>query len=346
VVWTLPPTANAHARERGVTISYRSPEELLSPTSEVELSFVIPVYEEEDSVGELHGQLSAILAELPQAAEIIFVDDGSRDSTPQRLEELYRNDSRVRVIGLRRNFGKTAALVAGFREARGHTVFTMDGDLQDDPKEVPRFLAELDRGFDLVSGWKRRRHDPRSKTLPSRLFNLTVRRTTGIPLHDFNSGFKAYRREVLDELKLYGELHRFIPVMAYWKGYRIGEIEIEHRCRKYGRSKFGAARLLQGLLDFVKVLFLTRYMQRPLQLFGLLGLMLWLAGMAGFGFLLVLKLLGQSVFQSHGPLLFLSGILVVSGIQLFMLGLLGEMLRHYSYRATDEYSVKRRLSRD
>jgi len=329
-----------------VTISYRSPEKLLTPTSEVELSFVIPVYEEEDSVGELHGQLSAMLATLPQAAEIIFVDDGSRDSTPERLEELYRQDPRVRVIGLRRNFGKTAALVAGFREARGHTVFTMDGDLQDDPKEVPRFLEELNQGFDLVSGWKRRRHDPRSKTVPSRLFNLTVRRTTGIPLHDFNCGFKAYRREVLEELKLYGELHRFIPVMAYWKGYRIGEIEIEHRSRKYGRSKFGAARLLRGLLDFVKVLFLTRYMQRPLQLFGLLGLLLWLVGMAGFFFLLVLKLLGQSVFQSHGPLLFLSGILVVSGIQLFMLGLLGEMLRHYSYRATDEYSVKRRLSRD
>lgn len=329
-----------------MTVSYRSREELLTPSTEVELSFVIPVYDEEDSVGELHGQLSAILAELPLAAEIIFVDDGSRDSTPQRLEELYREDPRVRVVGLRRNFGKTAALVAGFREARGHTIFTMDSDLQDDPKEVPRFLEELNRGFDVVSGWKRRRHDPRSKTLPSRLFNLTVRRTTGIPLHDFNSGFKAYRREVLDELKLYGELHRFIPVMAYWKGYRIGEIEIEHRSRKYGRSKFGAGRLLKGLLDFVKVLFLTRYMQRPLQLFGPLGLVLWLGGMVGFGFLLLLKLLGQSVFQKHGPLLFFSGIMVISGIQLFMLGLLGEMLRHYSYRAADEYSVKRRLTRE
>jgi hypothetical protein len=185
-----------------------------------------------------------------------------------------------------------------------------------------------------------------SKTLPSRLFNLTIRKTTGIPLHDFNCGYKAYKRDVLDELKLYGELHRFIPVMAYWKGYRIGELPVDHRARRFGRSKFGAGRLFKGLLDFLKVLFLTRYLQRPLQLFGLLGAFVLTLGLAGFGYLFVLKLMGQSVFQSHGPLLFLCGIMIISGIQLFMLGLVGEMLRHYAFAPRDEYSIKQRLSRD
>ncbi len=172
-----------------------------------------------------------------------------------------------------------------------------------------------------------------------------MRRATGIPLHDFNCGYKAYRREVLQELKLYGELHRFIPVLAYRKGYRVGELEVLHHPRRYGRSKFGPGRLLKGLLDFLMVLFLTRYLQRPLQLFGILGLLLGFLGSLGFVYLLVLKLLGQSIFRTHGPLLYLSGILIVSGILLFMMGLVGEMQRHYAFRPEEEYSVKRRLTR-
>lgn len=318
----------------------------LPPGAAIDLSIVVPVVDEEENVDELYRQLSATMAGTHRVTEFVFVDDGSRDGTAARLQSLYEVDDRVRVLSLRRNFGKTAALLAGFREARGAVVITMDGDLQDDPKEIPRFLAALDDGCDLVSGWKRRRHDPIGKTLPSKLFNLTVRRTTGIPLHDFNCGFKAYRREVLDELKLYGELHRFIPVLAFWRGYRIAELEVEHHPRRHGVSKFGTGRLLKGLLDFLKVLFLTRYLQRPLQLFGLLGLGLLVLGSLGFVYLLILKLLGQSLFQNHGPLLFLSGILIVSGLQLFMLGLLGEMLRHYAFRPQDEYSVRQRLSRE
>jgi glycosyltransferase involved in cell wall biosynthesis len=248
------------------------------------------------------------------------------------------------VLSLRRNFGKTAALLAGFQRATGSVVVTMDGDLQDDPKEIPRFLEALADDKDLVSGWKRRRRDPMTKTAPSRLFNFVVRKSTGIPLHDFNCGFKAYRLEVLEELKLYGELHRFIPVMAYWKGFRIGELEVEHHPRRFGHSKFGAGRLLKGMLDFLKVMFLTRYMQRPLQLFGILGLSVWFLGMIGFLYILGLKVEGQHVFQNHGPLLFLSGIAIISGIQLFMLGLVGEMLRHYAFRPSEEYSVKRQLT--
>lgn len=319
------------------------PADLVPAPAELDLSIVVPVLDEEESVGVLHEELAATLDALPERAEIIFVDDGSRDRTADRLSELHVADPRVQVISLRRNFGKTAALLAGFREARGEIVITMDGDLQDDPAEIPKFLERIRGGDDLVSGWKHARNDPASKTIPSRLFNFTVRRSTGIPLHDFNCGFKAYRREVLDDVKLYGELHRFIPVLAYWKGYRIGELEVHHRARRFGRSKFGAGRLLKGLLDFLKVLFLTRYIQRPLQLFGILGLSLLSLGGIGFVYLLVLKLMGQSLFQTHGPLLFLSGILIVSGIQLFMLGLVGEMLRHYAFRPEEEYSVRRRL---
>ncbi|HLJ69340.1 MAG TPA: glycosyltransferase family 2 protein [Chloroflexota bacterium] len=320
------------AREQTATVH-------AGPSGPPDVSVVVPVFEEAESVPRLHRQLADMLGELDRSAEIVFVDDGSRDETPFRLQEAFESDGRVRVVRLRRNFGKTAALLAGFRVARGNIVVTLDGDLQDDPKEIPRFLAAIDQGFDLVSGWKRVRHDPLTKTVPSRLFNLTVRQSTGIPLHDFNCGFKAYRREVLDELKLYGELHRFIPVMAYWRGFRVGELEVAHRSREFGRSKFGAGRLLKGLLDFVKVMFLTRYLQRPLQLFGFLGIGLLGLGTAGFLYLLVLKLMGQSVFQSHGPLLVVSGIAIISGLQLFMLGLVGEMLRHYSFRPEDEYSV-------
>ncbi|HEX6510203.1 MAG TPA: glycosyltransferase family 2 protein [Chloroflexota bacterium] len=312
----------------------------------VDISLVIPVYEEAESLHELYRQIADVLETLPMSAEVIFVDDGSKDATAETLRQLFEADPRVRVLCLRRNFGKTAALLAGFQEAQGRVIVTLDGDLQDDPKEISRFLESLDEGNDLVSGWKRRRHDPITKTAPSRLFNAVVRRSTGIPLHDFNCGFKAYRSEVLDELKLYGELHRFIPVMAFWKGYRIGEIEVEHHPRRFGRSKFGTGRLFKGLLDFLKVMFLTRYMQRPLQLFGILGLGVWLLGVLGFLYILALKVEGQSVFQSHGPLLFLSGILIVGGIQLFMLGLVGEMLRHYAFRASDEYSVRQRLKRE
>jgi len=309
-------------------------------------TLVVPVLDEEENVGELYQQLTRVLDTLPLNAEIIFVDDGSKDQTFERLGELYERDTRVRVVSLRRNFGKTPALLAGFNEARGLLIVTLDGDLQDDPSELPRFLRAIDEGADLISGWKRVRHDPFTKTIPSRLFNLTVRWLTGIPLHDFNCGYKAYRREVLEELKLYGELHRFIPVLAYRRGFRIEELEVQHHPRRFGRSKFGAARLLKGLLDFLMVLFLTRYLQRPLQLFGLFGAALSCLGALGFVYLLVLKLLGQSVFQTHGPLLFLSGILLVAGVQLFCLGLVGEMLRHYAFQAGEEFSVKRRLSRN
>jgi len=312
----------------------------------VDVSLVIPVMDEQENIAILHDQVREAISALGLQCEVIYVDDGSRDQTLSRLRDVFTTDPCVQVVNLRRNFGKTPALLAGFAQARGSVVVTLDGDLQDDPAELSRFLVALNEGYDVVSGWKRERHDPLTKTVPSKLFNAVVRRFTGIPLHDFNCGFKAYKREVLDELKLYGELHRFIPVLAHQRGYRVGEIVVQHRPRKFGRSKFGAGRLFKGLLDFVNVLFLTRYMQRPLQLFGPLGLLLLSLGSIGFAYLFVLKLLGQDIFalHGHGPLLFFSGILIVSGIQLFVLGLLGEMLRHYGFRSADEYSVREHLT--
>lgn len=308
------------------------------------LSLVIPVFNEEESLAELHRQLAAVLDPLGHTYEIVFIDDGSTDGTFMQLTALHANDPAVRVISLRRRFGKTAALVAGFRESRGGIVITMDGDLQDDPQEIPRFLELITAGYDLAVGWKRDRHDPASKTLPSRVFNAVVRSSSGVSLHDFNCGFKAYKREVLEELRLYGDMHRFVPVMAAWKGFKVGELEVMHHERQFGRSKFGAGRVLSGIFDFIRVLFLTRYMQRPLQLFGTVGLTLFSLGLAGGVYLAVLKfVLAQSIGLNHLPLLLLTLMLILFGTILVAIGLIGEMQRHLGYRASDEYSVRMRL---
>lgn len=317
---------------------------VLARGERVDLTILVPVFDEQDSVSQLHQRLADVLASLPLRAEILFVDDGSRDGTLARLETLAQADDRVVVVALRRNFGKTAALVAGFSEARGDIILTLDGDLQDDPTEIPRFLAMLDQGYDMAVGWKRERHDPLSKTVPSKLFNMVVRWSTGIALHDFNCGFKAYRREVIDELRLYGDMHRFIPVIASWKGYRVGELVVTHHPRRFGRSKFGPGRLLVGLLDYIRVLFLTRYMQRPLHLFGIGGLSLFGVGVLGGLYLTYLKVvLGQSIGVHHLPLLLLTVMLILFGTMLFAIGLIGEMQRHFAYRAEDEYSIRKRL---
>jgi glycosyltransferase involved in cell wall biosynthesis len=319
-------------------------EQARPPEIAVTVSVVIPVLDEEQSVVELHRELTDVLQAGSGTYELLFIDDGSTDSTFDRLAELHASDEHVRVISMRRRFGKTAALVAGFRESQGQIVITMDGDLQDDPQEIPRFLRLLESDYDLVVGWKRERHDPVTKTVPSKIFNATVRTASGIPIHDFNCGFKAYRREVLADLRLYGDMHRFIPVMAAWKGFRVGEIEVNHRERQYGRSKFGAGRMISGMFDFVRVLFLTRYMQKPLQLFGGTGLLLFLAGFGCAIYLAVLKFaLGESIGVHHLPLLFATALLILFGAVMFAIGLIGEMQRHSGYRAEEEYSVRMRL---
>jgi glycosyltransferase involved in cell wall biosynthesis len=297
------------------------------------LSLLIPVMNEEGNLPELYERLTSRLELIGLPYEIVFIDDGSVDSTWSLITGLNAEDERVIGLKHRRNFGKAQALSTGFAVVQGDVVVTMDGDLQDDPDELPNFLGMLDQGYDLVSGWKQRRQDPLGKTAPSRVFNWTVRKTTGVPLHDFNCGFKAYRREVTSSIRLYGELHRFTPVLASAEGFRIGELPVKHHARKWGSSKYGWSRLTKGFLDLLTVIFLTQYRQRPMHLFGLPGLLSMAVGVL-FGLWLTFEKVFFNEAIGTRPLLLLSVLLVVIGTQFFGLGLLGEYQTHRSHEPT------------
>lgn len=307
--------------------------------AELDVSVLVPVMDEAATVEELAARVAAVLEGVGRSFEIIFIDDGSRDGTPERIRDARSRDPRVKLVRLRRNFGKAAALSAGFDHSLGRLIVTMDGDLQDDPDEIPRFLATLEeKDLDLVSGWKRRRQDPVSKTLPSRLFNWVTRQLAQVDIHDFNCGFKVYRREVLAEIAVYGELHRYIPVLASRRGFAVGEIQVKHYPRRHGVSKYGWDRFYKGLLDLITVLFITRYTRRPLHLFGAFGL-LFLTG--GFGINAYLALIwfgGQKL--SNRPLLLLGILLMLLGIQVLTTGLIGEMITFKNFRRRDSYSIK------
>lgn len=308
----------------------------------LEVSVLVPVLDEEGTVQELADRVGTVLEGLGRSFEIIFIDDGSRDGTVERIRQAHASDSRVRLVRLRRNFGKAAALSAGFDSASGRLVVTMDGDLQDHPEEIPRMLAALEEGdLDLVSGWKRTRHDPVSKRYPSKLYNWVTRRLAKVELHDFNCGFKVYRREVLERVAIYGELHRYIPVLAHEQGFRVGEIEVEHHPRTSGVSKYGWDRFYKGLLDLITVLFITRYARRPLHLFGVVGLIFLGAGFLINSYLAILWFQGE--WLSNRPLLLLGTLLMVMGIQILTTGLLGEMITFKNFRRRDSYSVRERL---
>jgi dolichol-phosphate mannosyltransferase len=298
------------------------------------ISVVVPVHNEERSVALLYDELRSALEPLDSPWETIFVDDGSTDGTFAALTRLHDAADNVRVVRLRRNFGKAAALVAGFDQARGETVVTIDGDLQDDAAEIPRLLAKLDEGFDLVSGWKARRRDPLSRRVLSRIFNRVTGTFSGVRLHDMNCGLKAYRAEVVHGLRLYGELHRFIPVLAHYRGFRIAELPVNHRPREHGRSRYGVERYLRGFLDLLTVSFIGRYRHRPLHLFGGLGLILGALGTITLVYLTVLKALGHAIGKR--PLLMLGVLLLVIGMQFFSLGLISEMITsHHEERAQE-----------
>ena len=306
------------------------------------LSIVIPAYNEEGSLKQLHERLVENLTVVSQEYEIIFVDDGSSDHTFEVLKELHAADSHIKVIRFRRNFGKAAALTAGFQAAQGDIIITMDADLQDDPVEIPRFLEKLSEGYDLVTGWKYPRLDPITKTLPSRLANGTVRRASGLDIHDMNCGFKAMRREVTDEITLYGELHRYIPVLANWRGFKLTEIKVKHHPRPYGKSKYGFERLARGLFDFMTVFFLSRFNRRPLHFFGMFGLLAFSAGFVIDAYLAFIRLvLGE--FIGHRPLLTLGTLLITIGAQFFSFGLLAEMFTYGSMSRELDYSIKEEL---
>ena len=288
------------------------------------ISIVIPLHNEERSIPLLYEELQAALEPLEREWEAVFVDDGSVDGSFAALTRLHARYDNVRVVRLRRNFGKATALATGFDQARGEIVVTIDADLQDDPAEIPRLLVKLDEGFDLVSGWKTRRRDPLRRRIPSRIFNWVTGRVSGLRLHDMNCGLKAYRAEVVHGMRLYGELHRFIPVLAQYRGFRVAELPVNHRPREHGRSRYGVERYLRGFLDLLTVSFIGRYRHRPLHLFGGLGLTLGLIGFAILVYLSVVKALGHAIGER--PLLTLGVLLVVVGLQFFSLGLISEML--------------------
>ena len=298
------------------------------------ISVVVPLLNEERSLEALYRAIADALEPLGHDYEVVFVDDGSTDASLAVLSRLHDETTNVVVIHLRRNFGKAAALQAGFVEARGELVVTIDADLQDDPAEIPKLLAKLDEGFDLVSGWKTRRNDPLARRLFSRVFNWVTGVISGVHLHDVNCGLKAYRAEVLHGIRLYGELHRFIPVLASYRGYRIAEIPVNHRPREHGRSRYGPERYLRGFFDLLSVTFMGRYKHRPLHLFGGVGVLM---GAVGFVILLYLSIewfWGQAIGQR--PLLTLGVLLLVVGIQFVSLGLLSELITSQHEERLDE----------
>ena len=292
---------------------------------EIDLTAVVPVLDEGPSLPELYNRLRAAVASLGMTYEFIFVDDGSTDDTPRILAKLAAEDPNVRVASFRRNFGKSAALAVAFARARGRYVLTLDGDLQDDPAELPRLLEALEtRGLDLVSGWKRERHDPWTKTLPSKLFNGVTGAMAGVKLHDFNCGLKLYRREVVESIEVYGEFHRFLPALAHWRGFRVGEIPVTHHARRFGQSKFGAARFVNGFLDLIAAMFLSTSFLKPLHVFGRMAIVAGGAGMLINLYFVAVWLFGEPVRVR--PILVLGIALVVIAIQFVLMGLLGEMI--------------------
>ncbi len=304
----------------------------------VDISVVIPLFNEEQSLHELVDQLKNALVRLGGRYELIFVDDGSTDGSFRVLRDMYFHNRRIKVIRFRRNYGKSAALMVGFQRAQGEFVVTMDADLQDDPAEIPSLINKLKTGYDVVSGWKKKRHDPISKTIPSRFFNFVTGLLTGIKIHDFNCGLKAYRRDVIKNINVYGELHRYIPALAQWQGYRITESIVQHRARKYGKTKFGMGRFFKGFLDLLTVLFTTRYIARPLHLFGVWGIVSAFSGFVIDVYLTVDKFLGKTSLTNR-PLFLVGLILIIVGVQFVSIGLLGEMITKGQH-VEREYSIR------
>jgi glycosyltransferase involved in cell wall biosynthesis len=308
------------------------------------ISVVVPLLNEESSLEELYGEIAAALEPRGEAFEVVFVDDGSTDGSGAVLARLHDEQSNVVVVRLRRNFGKAAALQAGFLEARGEVIVTIDADLQDDPAEIPQLLAKLDEGFDLVSGWKTRRNDPFLRRLFSRVFNWTTALISGVRLHDVNCGLKAYRAEVVQGMRLYGELHRFVPVLAAYQGYRVAEIPVNHRARQHGRSRYGLERYLRGFFDLLSVTFMGRYRHRPLHLFGGIGLLMGFVGFLILLYLTVIWFTGEGI--GTRPLLTLGVLLLVVGIQFVSLGLISELITSQHEERSGERERTERMVED
>jgi len=313
------------------------------------ISVVIPTLNESESLEQLHRELDAVAKKNDYDLQILFVDDGSTDGTWKVIEQLAAQDRRVLGIRFRRNFGKAAALSAGFDASEGEIIITMDADLQDDPGEFPLLLAKLEQGFDVVSGWKQRRYDPWHKIWPSRVFNALVGKLTGVKLHDHNCGLKCYRRDVIHEVRLYGELHRFVPVLAASRGFNVGEVVIEHRPREHGHSKYGWSRLPKGFLDLLTVQFITRFGQRPQHWLGSAGMMALSVGLLGMSYLAVVWCLSRlpghvAVHLHETAALYYSLVALLIGSQLLAIGFVAEMIASFVSRDSDHFSVKEHTS--
>ncbi len=308
--------------------------------NEILLSVVIPLLNEEESIPELALQLEKELQDLTGGKyEVIFVDDGSTDGSYDFIKQINRRNRRFKCIRFRRNYGKSAALSVGFARASGKLVATMDADLQDDPAELRNLVNKLKEGYDMVTGWKKKRHDPISKTLPSKLFNFVTSATSGIKLHDFNCGIKIYKKEVTDTLQVYGEMHRYLPALAHWEGFKVGELPVVHHSRRYGKSKFGLSRFINGFLDLLTMVFVTRFMKRPMHFFGLFGTLFVLIGL-GLNIYLSWEWFLGNTYLSNRPLQLFAVALIIVGVQLFSMGLIGEMLAKNNFDKTKNYAVR------
>jgi glycosyltransferase involved in cell wall biosynthesis len=318
------------------------------------ISAVVPVFNEEESLRELHGELSAVAEQEGYDLEIVFVDDGSSDRSWEVVEALAAEDSRVRGVRFRANFGKAAALDAGFAAANGEIVFTLDADLQDDPKEMPRFIEKMAEGYDVVSGWKKKRYDPWHKVGPSRVFNAMVSKLTGVRLHDHNCGFKCYRGEIFEEVNLYGELHRFVPVLAAARGWKVSEIVVDHRARKFGHSKYGVRRIVKGFLDLLTVKFLTGFGQRPQHVLGTAGLGCFFLGGFGLTWLTIQWVMSRigvvadalgltTVHLTERALFYYCLGALILGAQFMTVGFLAELITAYQQSRHKVYSISKEV---
>jgi len=310
-------------------------------------SIVIPVYNEEENVAPLYSSLKRVLDKLADKYEIIFVDDGGKDKTFEKLSGIATNDAHVKVIKFRRNFGQSAAIAAGFEHATGEIVVSMDGDLQNTPEDIPRLLDKLGEGYDVVCGWRRKRRDPLiTKKVPSRVFNWLASKISGVKIHDFGCTLRVYKREVVKSLSIYGEMHRYIPAQAAWNGYIVGEVEVSHEPRKLGSTKYGAGRIVAGALDLLTSYFLAKYFARPMHLFGTLGVLSTTTGVVVGAYLAALRLV-YGVSLSDKPLLLLAVLLVIIGVQFMVLGLLGEMYTKYRHETGKKFfEIERKVNFD
>ena len=302
------------------------------------VSILVPLYNEEESLKPLVAEIKNALKKIDINYEIIFVDDGSTDRSLEMIKDFVKTDNKIKFISFRKNYGKSAALQLGFKYLTGDAVITMDADLQDDPAEITNLLAKLDEGYDLVSGWKKVRHDPFIKKHSSKFFNYITRLMSGIKIHDFNCGLKGYRKEVVKSVDIYGELHRYVPVLAGWQGFKITEIVVKHHPRKYGKTKFGISRFFKGFVDLLTVIFTTRYIRRPMHLFGFMGATSFFVGFLISAYLSYDWWVNGTPLYNR-PLLALGALLIVVGVQFFSVGLLGEFMVHSSHDDS-EYSIK------